>query len=523
MSKIPDSVMPPRQAGGQPSFHRVPREVTSHMSSLPVGHAPPSRPADWAAPMQMPTAPFGGTADFSPLQQDGFGVSAALDSVSVGDLLRNAFVYPPHTVYRDVRIASHGFRPEQDLHTAPHFHFPWQSASFQPRPSIDAADTDALVSTYHRLLCEAVSRSASGMRSPWLLQSGGKDSTSLAIAVADAAPSTTCITYAGGGQEDELESAQGVARRLGLRHVSLVCDPGRAYDRYLELLPRMPLLTADFALLSYCDLVTHMRAAGGDGLLDGLGSDIYFGLPMPWRGRVLLGLARGLPLPPALFGVPVVRGSFVLSYLLGTVQMRGFERLFPGSRFTDNEVDALFGHPVAARSRQRAQLFEADLAAAGTMEAKRRIAVTVSEPSHFGKGMYSAAAAGLRLGYPYCDEALRDWVLRAVPDELLIGRDNINKVLVRRHISRRFERLPYVSAKGSFRFDICGLARQRFEQVYAFAVQNRDVLPGASPWLERHRTQLDNKYFASKFYLLAVTLPWLLSRAGSNDTPAHAR
>jgi hypothetical protein len=37
----------------------------------------------------------------------------------------------------------------------------------------------------------------------------------------------------------------------------------------------------------------------------------------------------------------------------------------------------------------------------------------------------------------------------------------------------------------------------------------RDVLPGAPAWLARHRQRLDNKYDASKFYLLAVVLPWL--------------
>jgi hypothetical protein len=39
-------------------------------------------------------------------------------------------------------------------------------------------------------------------------------------------------------------------------------------------------------------------------------------------------------------------------------------------------------------------------------------------------------------------------------------------------------------------------------------------------WLERHRGRLDNKYFASKFYLLAVVLPWTISNqaaAGTHD------
>jgi hypothetical protein len=92
-----------------------------------------------------------------------------------------------------------------------------------------------------------------------------------------------------------------------------------------------------------------------------------------------------------------------------------------------------------------------------------------------------------------------------------MGPGGVNKVLVRDHIAEHFQHLPYVRAKGCFRFDLCGLARQRFDQVHAFAVQSQSLLPGAKRWLEEHRHRLDNKYYASKFYLLAVTLPWLLS------------
>jgi hypothetical protein len=126
--------------------------------------------------------------------------------------------------------------------------------------------------------------------------------------------------------------------------------------------------------------------------------------------------------------------------------------------------------------------------------------------------MYAASAMSLRVVYPYCDEQLRDWIFHHVPHELLIGRGSVNKVLVRKHIAQRFQHLPYVNAKGSFRFDLCGLAQQRFDQVYEFALQTQALLPGAPRWLKIHRGRLDNKYFASKFYLLAITLPWLQSR-----------
>lgn len=456
--------------------------------------------------------------DFSPLRE--YAAKAApLDPVSLADLLRNAFVYPPHSIYRDVKLAISGFDPAQDLHADPQFHFRYQSSSAPARPRMEAVDNELLLKVYHGLLCDAISRSSASMKSPWLLQSGGKDSTSMAIALAEARPQTTCITYLGGREEDEVDSARFVAKQLGLRHEVLVCDPGRAYDRYLDMVPQMPLLTADFAMLSYADLVTEIAASGGDGVLDALGSDSYFGMPIHWRQRLKALLARRLRLPRDMVDSSLVSHNFRLSYVLGTLQMDGFERCFPGSRFSDVEVDALFGYPIAAHSRQRLEVFRNDIAAAKTMEARRRIAATIVEAATFGKGMYTASAQSLQLAYPNCDARLCDWIFHEVPDALLIGPGGVNKVLVRQHIAKHFRKLPYVRAKGCFRFDLCGLARERFDQVHAFAVAGRALLPGAPHWLESHRHRLGNKYFASKFYLLAITLPWLLSRMQHADSP----
>jgi asparagine synthetase B (glutamine-hydrolysing) len=474
--------------------------------------------------IQVVASPYVGEMDFSPLEGFAHG-NALLDTVSIADLLRNAFVYPPHTIYRHVKTATLGFDPEQDLHRDPQFRFTYRASP--PRPSLGSTDQDHLVETYHHFLCDAVARSTAPMRAPWLLQSGGKDSTSLAIAVAETAPQTTCLTYLGGQEENEVASARFVARRLGLHHETLVCNPGRAYDRYLALLPNMPLLTADFATLSYADVVTEIVAQGGDGVLDGLGSDIYFGTPLNQKQRLLAMLAWRLRLPPSVFSPGMLNRNFALCFALGTVQMDAFERFFPGSRFSDTEVDALLGCKVAAQSRQRLELFRAEIVAADTQEGRRRLSVAISEASGaFAKGLYTASALSLRVAYPFCDPRLSEWVFRDVPQCCLVDPSSgASKVLVRDHIARHFQKLPYVSAaKGSFRFDLCGLARQRFDQVHAFAIATQALVPGARGWLEANRHRLDNKYFASKFNLLAITLPWLHSRMdmhGPSNLEAH--
>lgn len=461
--------------------------------------------------IQINTSPNDGAWDFSPLATR-TPHAASIDLVSVADILRNGFVYEPHTIYETVKIAATGFDPSHDMFNHPRFHYLFQPVLAPARPPIDAVHGDRLLDTYHGLLCDAVARSTAGMRMPWLLQSGGKDSTSMAIAVADVRPDTTCITYLGGKEENEVASARFVARKLGLRHEALVCDPGRAYDRYLAMLPRMPLLTADFATLSYVDLATEISLQHGDGMIDALGSDQYFGVPLHWRDRVLALLARNLRVPRQLFQPRLVSRNFRLCVVLATLGMSRFERYFPGSRFSDAEVDALLGRALAAQSRRRVDVFQADLDAAGSTEAVRRLSLVIGESAHLAKGMYSAAATSLQLAYPYADPAFRDWVFKDVPDELLIGPGGVNKVLMRQYIDQYFHDLPYVKAKGCFRFDLCGLAQQRFEQVYDVAQQMHALLPGAPRWLETHRDRLDNKFFASKFYLLAMILPWLHSR-----------
>lgn len=470
--------------------------------------------------VQIDTSPYLSEIDFSSLDSLQSG-DLSVDPVSLADLLRNSFVYPPHSIYRTVKLAGTGFDPTQDMHVAPQYHYRFQSALASSRPPRRTVDENNQLETYHRLLCDSITRTTAKMHAPWLFQSGGKDSTTLAIALAETRPDTTCVTYHGSTEENEVPSARLVAKKLGLHHEALVCNPERAYDRYLAMLPRIPLLTADFAVLSYADLATEVHAQCGDGIIDGLGADEYFGTPLHGMERLLTLLARGIRLPQTLFTSSMVRGSFRLCFALSTLQMDTFERYFPGSRFSDVEVDALFGCNISANSRRRLELFRPDLKAAQSKEAVRRISCTVLESGQFAKGMYIAKAVSLRLVYPYCDERLRDWVFHHIPDDYLIGPGGVNKVLMREYIAQHFTELPYVQSKGSFRFDLRGLASRRFDQVRAFAEEVRDVMPGAPTWLDANRDSLGNKYFASKFYLLAVIMPWLLNRMHSAKPAAH--
>jgi hypothetical protein len=243
-------------------------------------------------------------------------------------------------------------------------------------------------------------------------------------------------------------------------------------------------------------------------------------MPVSRQQRVLSWLARGIRLPHLAAELPLISRSFPLSYGLTTLQMDPVERIFPGSRFTDAEVDALFGYDIARASKARLARFREALDGASSLDELRTMAVTIEESaSAFAKGLYTTTALSLQVAYPFCDRRLREWVYREVPlDHLIHPVTRASKALVRRHIARRFGQLPYVAKKGSFRFDLRGLAMSRFDQVHAYAVQAADVLPGATGWLERNRNRVDTKYHASKFYLLAIVLPWIVH----HDTGADA-
>jgi len=459
--------------------------------------------------VQVAVSPYFDPTDFSVLRR--LPAKATVDSVSIADILRNAFVCPPHSIYDGLGIASFGFRLGFDGKAEPasHFQFPIR---YRSKPQ-DGTDRGSLVDRYHDLLRDAARSATRNMQSPWMLQSGGKDSTSLAIVMAEARPDAVCFTYLGGQEEDEVASARRVSQRLGLAHATLVCDPGRAYDRYLSLVPRMPLLTADFALLSYADLAIEAAQRSADGLVDGLGSDCYFGMPASTTKRALVALARRWRWPRAV--LPMAASSFPLSFVLGSLQM-GEERHFPGSRFSDAECDTLLGRPIAHQSRSRQEAFREALEQAHDVGERRAIlTVAVEAAAGFAKGIYTAHAAALHIAFPYCDQALRDWVCNDVPADKRMAAGH-NKVLVREHIATRFQDLPYVERKGSFRFDLIGLANARFERVLGFAEDARSPIPGASSWLKRNRKHLRNKFHASRFYLLAVALPWLLAHADRN-------
>ena len=78
-------------------------------------------------PLQITMSPYYGRPDFSGVSRSD-APARNIDMVSVADILRNAFVYPPHSIFEDIKLVTFGFSPSQDMQASPEFHFKFRDS-----------------------------------------------------------------------------------------------------------------------------------------------------------------------------------------------------------------------------------------------------------------------------------------------------------------------------------------------------------------------------------------------------------
>ena len=77
--------------------------------------------------------------------------------------------------------------------------------------------------------------------------------------------------------------------------------------------------------------------------------------------------------------------------------MTRVERLFPGSRFSNSEVDELFGRDVSRLSQARLDTFYPELESAESPNEWRAMVASISGgAAAFAKGLYTLEAMSLR-------------------------------------------------------------------------------------------------------------------------------
>jgi asparagine synthetase B (glutamine-hydrolysing) len=326
----------------------------------------------------------------------------------------------------------------------------------------------------------AVERQLPADESGFLMLSSGKDSSALALGLADAGRADfPCVTFVAGSGDSEPVHASKLCGRLGLRHetVGLQLAGSAVEDLLREFFAASPLPCGDFAQIPYV-LCVRQAGPGISAVLDGSGNDAYMGY-VPSRseilkqrlctghGRLARALARGLG-PQSGFNY------FLRSPADATLPGRTF-RAADSRAFHPGDVDT--GPFWQALSDEWGQL---DEFAFRNSPVERH----VDQAEILLKLRLAASFAGQRPVLPFCDEDLIDYVFHLPEAARFHRRTRTNKLLLREVLARYADYDADAIGKGFFEFDGAGFLLQHRDFVL-------DEIGSCSLWDPRMRERVE--------------------------------
>ena len=197
-------------------------------------------------------------------------------------LLLSGAVPPPKTVYSNLFMLGIGDKATLDTVNGEaavrfDYEFPFRN---NKRPT--GADFSLDDDSFLELLADDAIVQMDSTRPSFLFHSAGKDSNSIALALADAGvqDQITLITHKSKGKKDESDVSRKIAEKLGFRHQVL-----REYDfltdelkkEISEYFARAPLPCVDGVSLAYPLYAAQLPELKGANILDGMGNDVYIG------------------------------------------------------------------------------------------------------------------------------------------------------------------------------------------------------------------------------------------------------
>lgn len=353
---------------------------------------------------------------------------------------------------------------------------------------VSGSDTPTL-KMFERTLLESVRAATEGHDNVVVMASGGKDSISLAWAVAELGKRAILLHCRTPNFEDESNSVRLVAEQLGHDYLEIFPELSSVDSFLSKHLDRLPLPIADVAFFSYVAAVEKISTKIPNQrvvVLDGMGNDGYMGhIPGSREKRIIR-------LPRVSFSEKFISkfyGNDILHYGLESLSKNKFERLFSGSGFSVSTPSAahlnkvfskLSSTPEFRRAQLRGGIFDLDCCIA--------------------KGVFAAKLkTNIELKYPYLDQDFLSLFNKIDSESKFNYQSSFNKLILRRFLKSTGLSFEFSDKKkGSFRCDLSELGK-----IYTPSQSIRDVL--------RH-VGIDNKilnsiqYFSSSHTVAANKL-----------------
>ena len=305
-----------------------------------------------------------------------------------------------------------------------------------------------------RLLAQTVTERLRPGAPTYLFQSLGKDSNTIALALAREGLDLTCLTLSTSDRKDESAVAEKIARKLGFRHRRLPI-PSRPSSQHLEELhryfERIPLPCVDGVSLAYPLYALEINFEGSN-VIDGSGNDIYMGhVPRRIEYRRQKLYSRLTFLRPLADRLPT--GNPLTSLARTRSEMAGpFGFTFHDARLLFPEAEPVFPFWREA-DRQRRGWDYFDLKA-DIWGPNLEFDLVMRKVRNFAT-VYRA-----NLIFPWADRKVADYV-KKIPEKYLFDRKQFrNKLLLRKILKEELGLDSDALGKFSYGFDAFGFLQK---------------------------------------------------------------
>lgn len=359
------------------------------------------------------------------------GIPFGVSPTGISHLLHDALVPVPNTVYEDIYFI--GFGDRCDLHVAEGSAQLTFSTAHPYFLENSAEDRTADAKHLLELLSLAVTRQVESCRDSFLMLSSGKDSGSLALALAEAGYTDfPCFTFKSGTDDQEHVVAAALCRRLGLKHETVDIGTGdrRSTQEFLTaFFTRSPQPCGDFAQIPY---VMCVAEAGNSfqGVMDGSGNDCYMGTLPDRNGRIKAQLAIGSG-PIAGVIEKCIHPDSLLNYFL---RSRSASTL-PGRTFRPIDTRAFYPGSVDTAKwwsdldRQWRHLSLIEIRNSPVERHVEQAAIVL-------KVRLAAESRGLNVLLPFCDRDVVDYYSNLPEHDRFDRSTGTNKLLLRTMLKR---------------------------------------------------------------------------------------
>lgn len=412
------------------------------------------------------------------------GRTLTLSPFGMSQLLHHGLIPPPHTEWDELWFLGIGARAT--LVTTP---LGIKSSFERTYPFVEANTRETSqpsTATLLELLTAATDRQLTDAGNQgFLMMSSGKDSVSIAVALAEGGHAEIpCITYRPHPADMENEVAADVCRTLGLEHhtFDLPVDPAVVEEILIRFFEGSPRPCGDDAQIPYA-LVVGSRGLTNGAVLDGSGSDFYMGfVPGPGAVRKHRYRIRSEFVARAVERVVPVDSSLnylTRSRLATSLPGRAF-RLPDTRRFYPDVVDT---RPWwRSLSEETSEFSNLDIGNAVMQLFEDQAGVHL-------KAHVAAQAFGIQAAFPYCDPEIADYAFDLPLGDRFDPDTGVTKILLRQML---LEAIGYdAEAVGKHYF---GFEGDRFlvdhrsfvlSEIAQCTLWSSNVVPLAESWLDQ--------------------------------------